>query len=94
MARAVWRGKILAESEKTHVVEGNVYFPFDSLDFQYFEESPAHTRCIWKGKASYYDILVDGQRNTAAAWYYPAPWPLARKLKDHVAFWKEVEVEA
>lgn len=91
--RATWNGEVLAESDRTVMVEGNHYFPPSSVRMQYMQDSPAHTRCPWKGKASYYDIVVDGQTNRAGAWYYPKPWPLARKLRDHVAFWQGVVIE-
>ena len=93
MARAVWKGRVLAESDEVKVVEGNVYFPPDSVDRRYLQESPVHSRCYWKGKASYYDVVVEGDTNPAAAWYYPRPWPLARFLTGYVAFWRGVEVE-
>ena len=93
MARAVWMGRVIAESDDTKVVEGNVYFPPDSVDRRYLVDSPVHSRCYWKGKASYYDVVVDGHTNPAAAWYYPRPWPPARFLTGYVAFWRGVEIE-
>ena len=90
--RAVWNGAILAESDRTVVVEGNHYFPPDSLDRGYFEESPNRSVCPWKGTASYHTIVVDGERNEAAAWYYPSPKDAAAAIRDHVAFWKGVKV--
>lgn len=92
MATAVWKGKILAESDAFEEVEGNVYFPADSLRREHFRESDTHTRCFWKGTASYYDVVVDGEVNPDAAWYYPAPSAAARKITGHVAFWKGVQV--
>ena len=85
--------KVLAESDQTEVVEGNQYFPPDSIMREFFIESDYHTICPWKGTASYYHIEVDGKRNENAAWYYPNPKDAAKQIKDHVAFWKGVEVE-
>lgn len=93
MNRATWNGAILAESDETVVVEGNHYFPADSVDRTHLEESSSHTRCPWKGTASYYTVVVDGQRNPDAAWYYPDPSPAAANIAGHVAFWKGVRVE-
>jgi uncharacterized protein (DUF427 family) len=92
--RAVWNGVVLAESDETVVVEGNDYFPPSSLNRTYLQESRKHTTCPWKGQASYYDIVVNGDTNRDGAWYYPAPKPAASQIKDHVAFWKGVRVEA
>ncbi len=94
MAKAIWNGVVLAESDKTEVVEGNQYFPADSVKREYFKETDTHTTCPWKGLASYYTIEVNGKENKDAAWYYPAPKDAAKQIKDHVAFWKGVEVEA
>ncbi|MBZ9638305.1 DUF427 domain-containing protein, partial [Streptomyces sp. PSKA30] len=93
MMRAVWNGTVLAEAEQTIVVEGNHYFPPESLNREYFTESRARSLCFWKGLARYYTVTVGGQTNVNAAWYYPHPSPLARKIKDHVAFWNGVVVE-
>ena len=93
MAKAVWNGKVLAESDKTQLVEGNVYFPHDSIDREFFRSSSTISTCPWKGQARYYTILVDGQENSDAAWYYPDPKPAARAIKNHVAFWRGVEIE-
>ena len=90
--KAIWNGVVLAESDDTVVVEGNHYFPADSINRDYFAESDTHTRCPWKGLASYYTVEVDGERNEDAAWYYPAPSDRAQQIKDHVAFWKGVKV--
>lgn len=90
--KAVWNGAVLADSDNTVVVEGNHYFPADSLDRQYFVESGKHTTCPWKGKASYYTIVVDGQENRDAAWYYPQPSPAAKKIQGRVAFWRGAKV--
>ena len=90
--RTLWKKITLAESDQTIVVEGNHYFPPDSINRAYFEDSDTHTLCPWKGQASYYDIVVEGERNKDAAWYYPNTREKAVKIKDHVAFWKGVEV--
>lgn len=94
MVKATWNGKVIAESNRTKVVEGNHYFPPDAVDQDLLAPSDHHTGCPWKGTASYYHIEVDGERNPDGAWYYPDPLPEAAKLgiKDHVAFWKGVEV--
>ena len=93
MPRAVWKGKVLAESGETVVVEGNQYFPADSIDRQYFRQSDYTSVCGWKGTASYYDVVVDGEVNKDAAWYYPEPKEAAAQITGAVAFWKGVEVE-
>lgn len=92
MPKAVWNGAVLAESDDTVVVEGNHYFPVESLNRQYFEDSPATSRCAWKGTASYYDVLVDGDRNAGAAWYYADPSAAAADIEGRVAFWRGVSV--
>ncbi len=94
MAKAVWNGVVLAESSSTIVVEGNHYFPPEAVKREYFEESTHHTTCHWKGLASYYTVVVDGQKNPNAAWYYPQPSDAAAQIQDYVAFWKGVTVEA
>ena len=91
--KAVWKSAVLAESDKTVVVEGNHYFPPEAVHRQYLQPSDTHTTCPWKGLASYYHINVDGEINKDAAWYYPDPKPAARKIKGFVAFWRGVEVE-
>jgi len=93
MARAVWKGAVIAESDRTVVVEGNHYFPKSSVRTDYLRPSETHTICAWKGTASYYDIEVNGQRNTDAAWFYANPKAAAAQIKDHIAFWKGVRVE-
>ena len=93
MPKAIWNGVILAESDHCQVVEGNQYFPPDSINREYFKESNTHTICSWKGEASYYDIVVDGKVNKDAAWYYPSPKEAAKHIKGYVAFWKGVKVE-
>ncbi len=91
--KAIWNGAILAESDRTIVVEGNHYFPPDALRREYFSDSTTHTTCPWKGMASYYNVSVNGQTNTGAAWFYPAPKDAAREIKGYVAFWRGVTVE-
>ena len=91
--RAVWRGAVLAESSQTIVVEGNHYFPRHTLTAELLEPSDRTSVCPWKGNARYYDVVVDGERNPAAAWYYPSPTPAAADIKDRVAFWRGVRVE-
>ncbi len=90
--QAVWNGAVLAESDRTVVVEGNHYFPPESVDERYLRPSERHTLCPWKGVASYHAIEVDGQRNEAAAWYYADPSSAAAEIKDHVAFRRDVRV--
>ena len=79
--KAIWNGKIVAESDNTIVVEGNQYFPPDSIKKEYFSETNKHTTCPWKGQASYFDVIVDSQTNRNAAWYYPQPKDAARANK-------------
>jgi uncharacterized protein (DUF427 family) len=93
MARAIWNGKVIAESDTTETVEGNVYFPESSLKREYFRNSTTTSLCPIKGQARYMNLLIDGQDNPDAAWYYPDPKPVARKIKGYVAFWRGVEVE-
>ncbi len=93
MPRAIWNGVIVAESDQGKIVEGNYYFPPDSINRQYFKENTTHTTCPWKGVASYYDIEVNGQVNPGAAWYYPDPKEAAQHIKGYIAFWKGVTVE-
>lgn len=93
MAKALWQGKVIAESDRFEIVEGNVYFPADSIDRRYFKESTTTTVCPWKGTAHYYSVAVDGRENADAAWYYPDPKPAAAQIRDHVAFWRGVTVE-
>jgi uncharacterized protein (DUF427 family) len=92
--RATWKGAVLAESDRTIVVEGNHYFPLDDVNRSMLAESASHTTCPWKGLASYYDVVVEGARNPDAAWYYPDPLPAAAEIGHRVAFWKGVEVSA
>lgn len=91
--RATWNGRVLAESNQTKVVEGNHYFPPESLNGEYFQESSHHSTCPWKGQASYYAVVIDGEVNRNAAWYYPAPSKAARQIKDQVAFWNGVKLQ-
>ena len=93
MPRAIWNGAVIAESEDTVVVEGNHYFPSDSVNQEFLTESDTQTRCFWKGTASYYDVVVDGAANRDAAFYYPDPSEAASKIRDHIAFWRGVKVE-
>ena len=90
--KAIWNGTVVAESDDTVVVEGNHYFPKDSIVCEYFTDSTKTSVCPWKGTASYYDVTVDGQTNGDAAWFYPEPKPAAEQIRDRVAFWKGVEV--
>jgi uncharacterized protein (DUF427 family) len=91
--KATWNGTVLAESDDTVVVEGNHYFPPDSLNKEFFEPSETHTICPWKGEASYYNVVVDGAVNKDAAWYYPEVKPAAKEIKNRVAFWRGVKVD-
>ena len=91
--KATWKGTVLAESDETVVVEGNHYFPAESVNREHFRESETHTVCPWKGTASYYDVLAGGEVNRDAAWYYPEPSDAAKQIKDRVAFWRGVRVE-
>jgi uncharacterized protein (DUF427 family) len=94
MTRAIWNGAVLAESQATKVVEGNYYFPPNSIDRSYFRPSQTHTVCGWKGTASYYDVIVNGESNRDAAWLYHDPLPAAAEIAGYVAFWKGVKVES
>jgi uncharacterized protein (DUF427 family) len=93
MPRALWNGVLLAESDRTVVVEGNHYFPPESVHRQALKESSTTTVCSWKGVAHYYHVIAGGQENRDAAWYYPEPKAAAAEIRDRVAFWKGVEVE-
>lgn len=90
--KAIWNGTVLAESEDTVIVEGNHYFPKDSISREYFQPTETHTVCGWKGTASYYDVVVNGETNGDAAWYYPEAKADAKNIENYVAFWKGVEV--
>lgn len=91
--QAIWNGAVIARSDRTVVVEGNHYFPAGDVQSRYLESSSHHTVCPWKGTASYYDVVVDGERNSNAAWCYPDPSRAAAQIKDHIAFWHGVEVK-
>lgn len=91
--KAIWNGAVIAQSDDTVVVEGNHYFPAASADRQYLTFSNHRTSCPWKGEAHYYSLLVNGELNPDAAWYYPDPKPDAEMVKDRVAFWKGVKIE-
>ena len=93
MARAIFNGAVVADSDEGVVVEGNYYFPRAAVKREYLQDSETHTTCPWKGEASYHDIVVDGRVARDGAWYYPSPKDAARQIKDHVAFWKDVKVE-
>ncbi len=90
--KAVWNGQVIAESDATRVVEGNHYFPPDSLRREFFRDSPETSYCGWKGTASYYDVVVDGEANPGAAWTYREPMEAAEEIRDYVAFWRRIEV--
>jgi uncharacterized protein (DUF427 family) len=92
MPRAFWNGAVIADSNRCVVVEGNQYFPADAVKREFLRDSATHTVCPWKGTASYYDVVVNGQTNKDAAWYYPEPKPAASNVKGYIAFWKGVEV--
>lgn len=91
--KAIWNGTVIAESEDTVVVEGNHYFPRDSVDEQLVEAGSLRTTCPWKGQASYLSLTVDGETNRDAAWFYPEPKDAAAEIKDRVAFWRGVDVQ-
>jgi uncharacterized protein (DUF427 family) len=93
MAKAIWNGAVVAESDNCEIVEGNYYFPPDTIKAEYFQSSNTHTICSWKGEASYYTLRVDGQDNKDAAWYYPDPKPKAQNIQGYIAFWRGVQVE-
>jgi uncharacterized protein (DUF427 family) len=92
MAKAVWNGQTLAESETVVTIDGNIYFPDESMNREFFRASSTTSNDGSKGQARYYTLLVDGQENPDAAWYFPDPKPAARSVKHHVAFWRGVEV--
>jgi uncharacterized protein (DUF427 family) len=92
--RATWNGATIAESNDTIVIEGNHYFPRDAIRQEYFQPSNTHTICPWKGEASYFNVVVNGETNKDAAWYYPDPKPAAQEIKEYVAFWRGVKVES
>ena len=92
MAKAIWNGQTLAESENIETVEGNIYFPEETVNRAFLKPSSTSSSCPWKGMARYYTVLVDGQENPDASWYYPDPKPAAKTVKHHVAFWRGVEI--
>ncbi|MDE1155592.1 MAG: DUF427 domain-containing protein [Acidobacteriaceae bacterium] len=94
MAKAMWNGQTLAESERVETIDGTVYFPEESVNRAFLRSSSTSSSCPNKGRARYYTVLVDGQENPDAAWYYPDPKPAARSVKYHVAFWRGVEITA
>jgi uncharacterized protein (DUF427 family) len=94
MAKAMWNGVVIAESGNCEMVEGNHYFPQNAINQEYFKPSDTHTTCPWKGVASYYTIVVNGEENKDAAWYYPNPKEKAANIKNYVAFWRGVKVES
>jgi len=93
VARAIWNDAVIAESAEYEEVEGNIYFPPDSVSEDLLQKSDTQSRCPWKGMASYLDVVVDGEVNRDAAWYYPDPRDAAARIKDHVAFWRGVTIE-
>ena len=90
--KALWNNAVIAESDQTELVENNHYFPLSSVNKELLKPSDTHTTCPWKGVASYYTIAVNGKENKDAAWYYPSPKDAAKEIKDHIAFWKGVEI--
>lgn len=90
--KAIWNQQVIAESNDIVNIEGNSYFPLESVNKEYLRDSETHSRCPWKGLASYYDLVVEGKTNPDAVWYYPSPSDLARSIKNRVAFWKGVQI--
>ena len=90
--KAIWNGKIIAESDKTIKIEGNHYFPASAIQKEFLATSGTKTVCPWKGTASYYNLVVDGETNADAVWYYPEPKAMAAEIKDYIAFWRGVQV--
>lgn len=90
--KAMWNGATIAHSDDTVVVEGNHYFPLNSVEEKYLQASDTHTQCPWKGQAAYFSLVVDGQTNVDAAWTYPDPKAAAHNIAGRVAFWKGVKV--
>lgn len=93
MAKAIWNGQVIAESEHCEIVENNYYFPPDAVRQAYLQASDTHTSCGWKGIASYHHLAVDGEINKDAAWYYPQPKEAAKNIAGYIAFWKGVRIE-
>lgn len=96
MPRAIWNGVLLAEApiDRVQIVEGNVYFPLDAVNQEHLRQNETHTSCVWKGTASYYDVVVEGNVNANAAWFYAEPKEAAKRIAGHVAFWRGVKVES
>ena len=94
MPKAIWNGQVVAQSDATIKVEGNDYFPPDSVDPKFLKPSLSQTVCPWKGTASYYDVVVEDEVAPGAAWYYKSPKPAASEIKDYVAFWRGVQVKS
>ena len=90
--KAIWNNQVIAESDKTIVVENNHYFPADAVNKAFLKYSDTHSTCPWKGEASYYTLEVNGKENKDAAWYYPHPKDAAKNIENYIAFWKGVEV--
>ena len=90
--KAVWNNTVIAESDSTIVIEGNHYFPPESIKKEFFQESNTHTQCSWKGTASYYTVKINGKDNRDSAWYYPEPSDAAKEIKGYIAFWRGVEI--
>ena len=95
MPKAIWNNQVIADApaNEIHRIEGNIYFPLSKVKQEFLQASDTHTHCVWKGEASYYNVVVDGEVNNDAAWYYPQPSAMAARIKDHVAFWHGVKVE-
>ncbi len=90
--KAIWNGKVIAESDKTYKIEGNIYFPPETVNKEYIQKSDHTTYCYWKGDASYFDVVVGGKVNKDAAWYYQNPPEIVERMKDYVAFWNGIEI--
>ena len=92
--KAIWNGQVIAESDDTLVIEGNHYFPVESVNKEFLKQSESETVCHWKGTANYYHLEVDGRTNRDAVWYYAEPSELAKSIKGRVAFWKGIQVSS
>ena len=93
MVKAIWNDMVIAESNNCEIVENNYYFPTEDVNKKYLRESDKHSMCPWKGKANYYDVVVNDEVNKDAAWYYPNPKPAAKKIKEYIAFWNGVSIK-
>ncbi len=93
MVQALWKGKVIAESDRCVALEGNFYFPPEDIHQEYLVSSNTHTLCSWKGRANYYSLQIEGETNRDAAWYYPEPTLDAKQIRNHVAFWRGVEIK-